>query len=171
MSLTDFKSAIRHGELEVVSEWTWTSGWQAIGIVLEVIYPQGTEDRGRIVFHWMKNTSNTFDSHPLSWVRSALANGDMKLVSRAESVNSENLWYTRIMEITFPFEGNMNQKERIDSLSIEQLRRELLEAEQAIDLFVSRLDQIAAYVNAVDYHDSIGPILAAIDSIKEKCEE
>ena len=61
----------------------------------------------------------------------------------------------------------MTQKERIDSLSVEQLRRELLEAEQAIDLFVSRLDHIAAYVNAVDYHDSIGPILAAIDSIKE----
>ena len=71
------------------------------------------------------------------------------------------------MEITFPFEGNMNRKERIDSLSIEQLRRELLEAEQAIDLFVSRLDHIAAYVNAVDYHDSIGPILEAIDLIRE----
>ena len=61
----------------------------------------------------------------------------------------------------------MNQKERIDSLSVEQLRRELLEAEQAIDLFISRLDHIAKYVNAVDYHDSIGPILEAIDLIRE----
>ena len=64
---------------------------QDVGVVLKVIYPQGTGDRGRVVFHWMKNDRGTFDVHPLSWVRNALASGHMKLISRAESVNSENL--------------------------------------------------------------------------------
>ena len=58
--------------------------WLAVGIVLEVIHPQGTGDRGRIVFHWMENARGASDTHPLSWVRGALANGGMKLVSRAE---------------------------------------------------------------------------------------
>ena len=64
---------------------------QEVGIVLEVIYPQETGDRGRVVFHWMKNDRGTFDIHPLSWVRNALASGHMKLVSRTESVNPEKL--------------------------------------------------------------------------------
>ena len=64
---------------------------ESTGVILEVIYPQGTGDRGRVVFHWFQDASGTFDVHPLSWVRSALANGDMKLVSRAESVNPEKM--------------------------------------------------------------------------------
>ena len=60
---------------------------EAIGVILEVIYPQETGDRGRVVFHWMKNVRGTFDIHPLSWIRCSLANGDIKLISRAESEN------------------------------------------------------------------------------------
>lgn len=63
---------------------------QVIGIILEIIYPQQTGDRGRVMFHWIKGR-DAIDAQPLSWVRSALANGDMKLVSRAESVNFEKV--------------------------------------------------------------------------------
>jgi hypothetical protein len=65
---------------------------ESTGVILEVIYyPRGTGDRGHVLFHWFQNTNSTLDFHPLSLVRSVLANGDMKLVSRAESVNFEKV--------------------------------------------------------------------------------
>ena len=63
---------------------------ESTGVILEVIYPKGTGDRGRVMFHWIKGR-DAIDAQPLSLVRNALASGHMKLISRAESVNSENL--------------------------------------------------------------------------------
>ena len=64
---------------------------QAMGVILEIIYPQQTGDRGRVMFHWNVKGRDTIDAQPLSWVRNALASGYMKLISRAESVNPEKL--------------------------------------------------------------------------------
>ena len=64
---------------------------QAMGVILEIIYPQQTGDRGRVMFHWNAKGRDTIDAQPLSWVRNALASGHMKLISRAESVNPEKI--------------------------------------------------------------------------------
>jgi hypothetical protein len=44
------------------------------------------------------------------------------------------------------------------------LKRDAIGRDQALDLSLRRLDQIASYVGTVDYIDSIGPILDAIDA-------
>ena len=85
----------RVGDVIAVHEWIGDGPAaeiaQEIGVILEIIYPQQTGDRGRVMFHWNVKDRDTIDAQPLSWVRNALASGHMKLISRAESVNPENL--------------------------------------------------------------------------------
>jgi hypothetical protein len=60
------------------------------------------------------------------------------------------------------------QDKNVDEMTIEELRKELKELRMAFDIESYRTQRIADYVGAIDYVDSIGPILEAIDSLKAK---
>ena len=60
------------------------------------------------------------------------------------------------------------QDKNVDEMTIEELRKELKELRMAFDIELYRTQRIADYVGAIDYVDSIGPILEAIDSLKAK---
>ena len=63
------------------------------------------------------------------------------------------------------------QDKNVDDMTIEELRKELKELRMAFDIESSRTQRIADYVGAIDYVDSIGPILDAIDSLKAKPQQ
>jgi hypothetical protein len=56
---------------------------------------------------------------------------------------------------------------KVEEMTIEELRKELKELRMAFDIEASRIQKIADYVGATDYLDSIGPILDAIDRLKD----